>query len=493
VDTGKSKEGQIFSLIMNILKLYNTYEEAYFFERPSRFVMVLQTKKGDIIHAHVLNTGRMEEFCIPQHPFFISPQKHRMFPFKVVATTYQNNFVFLDTIKVNALFFQLLKYNLIPQFRDATHIKREVIFGNSKFDFTFVHNHTNVIVEVKSCTLCHNKLAMFPDAPTLRGQKHLVALDQLARENPAQPFPGNTFDLRESGSPPLVGGVRGGGTKPPGIFGKTEASLEIRNSCSPPPNLPHQGGGTFKSTALSLPGGEYTSLSPSRDLSTPTPSQEGNNTPLLPSRADYKTYVIFLILNASAERFMPNFHTDFDYGNLFLAAKAVNFKAFRLTFIDPVSVDLQSIQEVPIDFLTLKTHCQNKGSYLLVLENPEDITVTVGKLGNIYFQKGWYVYVGSALRALDSRIKRHQKKRKKLFWHIDYIASTIMKVKKVYPIRRLDRIESELAHALEKISDGYIEHFGSTDAQDSSHLFYFHTFPLKHRDFVNIIFNARTL
>lgn len=403
---------------MNILKLYNTCEEAYFLERPNRFVMVLQTKTGNIIHAHVPNTGRMEEFCIPQHAFFISPQKHRKFPFKVVATTYQNNFVFLDTVKVNESFSQLLSHNFIPQFHNATQIKREVSFGNSKFDFMFMHKHTNVIVEVKSCTLCHNRLAMFPDAPTLRGQKHLVTLDQLARGNPPLPFPGG------------------------------------------------------ENTPLCL-------------------LQGGNHRWPLP-KGEYKTYVIFLILNASAERFMPNFHTDFDYGTLFLAARHVNFKAFKLRFIDPVSADLQSIQEVPIDFSTLKTHCQNKGSYLLVLENSEDITLTVSKLGDIHFQKGWYVYVGSALRALNSRIKRHQKKRKKRFWHIDYIASTVMKVKKVYPIRRLDRMESELARALGKISDGYVNHFGSTDAQDVSHLFYFHTFPLTDRNFLDVIFNART-
>ncbi len=382
---------------MKLLKLYNTYEEAYFLERLNRFVMMLQTRNGRTIHAYVPNTGRMEEFCIDQHPFFVTPLKHGKFPYKVIATTYQNQFVFLDTVKVNALFFQLLTNNLIPQFHNITHIKREVTVGTSKFDFTFVHKHTNIIVEVKSCTLCHNRLAMFPDAPTLRGQKHLVALDRLAGENP-----------------PLL-----------------------------------------------LPG-------------------------------ECKTYIIFLILNASAERFIPNFHTDFDYGNLFLAANAVNFNAFKLTCIDPVSVDLKSIQEVPIDFLTTNTHCQNKGSYLLLLENPEDIMVKVGKLGDIRFQKGWYVYVGSALHALDSRIQRHQKKRKKRFWHIDYLASTVMKIKKVYPIRRTDRIESQLAQTIGKISDDYIKHFGTSDSQDSSHLFYFKTSPLRNRKFVEIILNART-
>lgn len=148
---------------------------------------------------------------------------------------------------------------------------------------------------------------------------------------------------------------------------------------------------------------------------------------------------------------------------------------------------------MPIDFSTINTHCKNKGSYLLVLENSEDRGVQVGKLGNIHFRKGWYVYVGSALHALDSRIQRHHRKRKKHFWHIDYIASTVMKIKKVYPIRRPDKIESQLAQAIGEISDGYIKHFGMSDTHDSSHLFYFNTFPPMNRNFIEIVLNARTL
>ena len=374
---------------MTVLNFYDTFEEVYFLERPNRFVMVLQRKDGSIIQAHVPNPGRMEEFCFERQPFFITPVKHTKYPYKVVATTYQENFVFLDTLKVNTLFFQLLTNNCIPQFQNATHITREVTFGNSRFDFTFLYNDRNVIAEIKSCTLCHNTLAMFPDAPTLRGQKHLVSLDRLAR------------------------GQR------------------------------------------------------------------------------YQAYVIFLILNASAERFMPNFHTDFDYGKLMLTANAVNLKAFKLRFIDPVSVDLESIREVPIDVVTTQAYCRNKGSYLLLLENPADITLTVGKLGDIQFQKGWYVYVGSALNALDARIQRHKRKRKKFHWHIDYLASTAMPIKKVYPIRRPEKIESQLARAIETISDRYITHFGTSDTHDISHLFYFKTSPLGNRKFIDIILNAR--
>ena len=375
---------------MNLLHLYDSYEKAYFLERPNRFVMLLQTGDGNTIRAHVPNTGRMEEFCFEGHPFFVSPRRHTKYPYKVVATMYQDNFVFLDTIKVNTLFFHLLNQRLIPQFQQAAQITREVTFGNSRFDFRFVQDQQDVLAEIKSCTLCHNGLAMFPDAPTLRGQKHLLALDRLAAE------------------------------------------------------------------------------------------------------AQYQTHVIFLILNASAQRFMPNVHTDFEYGKLFLAAQHVNFHAFRLRFIDPVCVDLHSIREIPVDFSTLNAYCKNKGSYLLVLENSADVTLTVGKLGDIHFPAGCYVYVGSALNSLDSRIKRHQRKRKKCFWHIDYIASTVMQIKKVYPIRRPERMESQLAQVLGHISDGAIKGFGASDAPDGSHLFYFRTSPLRKRKFIEIIFEAWT-
>jgi sugar fermentation stimulation protein A len=376
---------------MSFLKLYNTYEETTFLERPNRFVMRLHAKDGRIIEAHVPNTGRMEEFCVDDHPFFVTPVSHGKYQYKVIATMYQGEYVFLDTIKVNAIFEQLLCQDCIQEFYGATNIRREVTVDDSKFDFAFVHNRQNVLVEVKSCTLCHNRLAMFPDAPTIRGQRHLATLERLA----------------EAG--------------------------------------------------------------------------------------DFDTYVVFLILNASAKRFMPNFHTDFDYGKLFLSARHVNIKALRLSVATPVTVDLSSVQEIPIDYPTLSANCQNKGSYLLVLENADDVDIHVGRLGTIHLSKGWYVYVGSALNSLDSRLKRHRQKRKKHFWHIDYVASTVMKVKKVYPIRRTDRIESDLAQTLEHICETSIPGFGASDARESSHLFYFSTYPWRYRAFVDLLFTARTL
>ena len=376
---------------MTDLNLYPAYEEVFFHERPNRFVMRLRTGDGRLIAAHVPNTGRMEEFCVERHPFFVTPVSGGKYAYKVIATTYHGEYVFLDTIKVNTIFANMLQQDVLPEFRGATNIKREVAVADSTFDFACTLNQQKTLIEIKSCTLCHNGLAMFPDAPTVRGQRHLATLDRLAREG------------------------------------------------------------------------------------------------------EYVTYVVFLILHAGARRFMPNFHTDLDYAKLFLASEHVKIKTLRVPVRSPVSVDIGSVREIPVDDAALRANCGNKGSYMLLMENTEDINISIGKLGERFFPKGWYVYVGSALNSLDSRLKRHQRKRKKLFWHIDYIASTVMKVKKVYPIRRTDRIEAELAQALEPICDSAVPGFGASDAKESSHLFYFRATPLRKRAFVDLLFTARTV
>jgi len=130
---------------MTQLQLYPTYQEAAFLRRPNRFVMELQATTGEMIHAHIPNTGRMEEFCLTGQPFFIAPTSGT-YSHKVIATHYQGAYVFLDTIKVNDIFGALLTRNLIPTFRDAANIRREVTFGASKFDFTVTLNQRPTII-----------------------------------------------------------------------------------------------------------------------------------------------------------------------------------------------------------------------------------------------------------------------------------------------------------------------------------------------------------
>jgi sugar fermentation stimulation protein A len=60
------------------------------------------------------------------------------------------------------------------------------------------------------------------------------------------------------------------------------------------------------------------------------------------------------------------------------------------------------------------------GCYSLVIELKQRKKLPIGKLGEIAFQSGIYVYTGSAMAGLRARLLRHLTKRKKLRWHIDY-------------------------------------------------------------------------
>jgi len=62
-----------------------------------------------------------------------------------------------------------------------------------------------------------------------------------------------------------------------------------------------------------------------------------------------------------------------------------------------------------------------KGVYVLVVSVGKDISVNVGALGCVNFEKGLYAYVGSAQNNLEKRIERHLRKAKRKFWHIDYL------------------------------------------------------------------------
>jgi Uri superfamily endonuclease len=65
------------------------------------------------------------------------------------------------------------------------------------------------------------------------------------------------------------------------------------------------------------------------------------------------------------------------------------------------------------------------GVYALILEITRDIVVKVGSLGTLKFEKGFYIYIGSARGpgGLRTRLTRHVRGPARIKWHIDYITS----------------------------------------------------------------------
>jgi Uri superfamily endonuclease len=111
-----------------------------------------------------------------------------------------------------------------------------------------------------------------------------------------------------------------------------------------------------------------------------------------------------------------------------------------------------------------------KGSYILVIELKRDKTIQVGKLGKIFFKKGFYVYVGSALNGLEQRIRRHLRSNKKRYWHIDYLLQYAT-ITNVFYKESKDKEECKIAGILAKKLKS-IQSFGSSDCKCKSHLFY---------------------
>ncbi|MEE9379676.1 MAG: GIY-YIG nuclease family protein [Candidatus Lokiarchaeia archaeon] len=125
-----------------------------------------------------------------------------------------------------------------------------------------------------------------------------------------------------------------------------------------------------------------------------------------------------------------------------------------------------------------------KGSYILVIFSGKGREIRIGALGNIFFSKGFYLYVGSGMgntgaSTLVNRVKRHilNHTEKRIHWHIDYLLnSKYTIVYCIYLIPSLQNIECLIANELLNISDGHIKKFGSSDCLCDSHLLYFKDF-----------------
>ncbi len=98
-------------------------------------------------------------------------------------------------------------------------------------------------------------------------------------------------------------------------------------------------------------------------------------------------------------------------------------------------------------------------SYQLFIKVKKDINLKVGKLGRFTFPIGSYVYTGSAKTNINKRIERHLSKKKKLYWHIDYLLNN--DYVEVINTKKSKMIEC----SLNKKTNGtiIIKGFGSTD------------------------------
>ncbi|MFQ3308553.1 MAG: Uri superfamily endonuclease [Candidatus Nanohaloarchaea archaeon] len=111
-----------------------------------------------------------------------------------------------------------------------------------------------------------------------------------------------------------------------------------------------------------------------------------------------------------------------------------------------------------------------KGVYTVYFNLEERKTIECGALGEINFEPGTYVYVGSAMNSLESRIHRHYHNQGNKHWHIDYFSEEAEPESTFFVFTEDSSLECFLADFFAEEAE-IVESFGASDCGCSSHLF----------------------
>lgn len=175
----------------------NNIMEGIFLERPNRFTVTFEkcSAMPVIEKAHLRDPGRLKELLIPGVKLLIRPAQNpanRKTKYDVIAVKSEGIWVLINSGFHSDLAAELIESGILPEFSNYTVEKREYTFGNSRLDFLLRSDEkldkenpetsNKMLLEVKGCTLVEDGHAKFPDAPTIRGKRHLEELIKAKKE-----------------------------------------------------------------------------------------------------------------------------------------------------------------------------------------------------------------------------------------------------------------------------------------------------------------------
>lgn len=365
--------------------------KATFLERPNRFLVRCIADGLGIINAHLPNPGRLWELLLPGATLYLSshvgsdrtqPVKRKT-SYTVLAVQRKGFPIFLHTHLTNQVARYLIERKSIPSLENAEVVRKEISQGRSRFDFLLKENGADLYLEVKSCTLFGDGVAMFPDAVTERGKRHLLELAEMGRNG-------------------------------------------------------------------------------------------------------FRAMILFIVHYPHVKWFMPDFHTDYEFSATLLKVRHdLRILPVAIEWKPGLSIG-EEVKPLEIPWGYLKGEIQDRGSYLLVLRLDRQKLVKIGRLDTIVFQKGYYIYVGSAMNNLTARIQRHRRIRKREHWHIDYLTQAADGFLSL-PTRSSHREECEIADSLSSILASGPSGFGSSDCDCKTHLFWRKQNPLHLEAFHDVL------
>lgn len=158
---------------------YGKIVHGKFITRPNRFIAMVDVN-GEEVKCHVKNTGRCRELLIPGADVILHEpeQGNRKTKYDLVSVYKGDKLINMDSQAPNKIAREYLS-KIIPGLKT---LRAEVKCGDSRFDFYADTENGGMFIEVKGVTLEKDGVAMFPDAPTERGIKHVNGLVRLTVE-----------------------------------------------------------------------------------------------------------------------------------------------------------------------------------------------------------------------------------------------------------------------------------------------------------------------
>ncbi len=155
-----------------------------FINRYKRFLTEVLLDNGKHVMAHCTNSGTMKSCLEAGAEVYLSennnPARKTRYTWEMIKIN--NNWVGINTLWPNEIAYEAIKANRVKQLPRYNMVKREVKFNDSRFDIYCECETEKCFIEVKNVTYKANEYALFPDAVTTRGQKHLNTLIEVKKQ-----------------------------------------------------------------------------------------------------------------------------------------------------------------------------------------------------------------------------------------------------------------------------------------------------------------------
>lgn len=168
------------------MKFHQKLHSGTLLKRYKRFLADVRLEDGSVITAHTANSGSMKGLTEPGNPVFLSyhdsPTRKLKYSWEIVQVGKVK--VGINTHLPNTLVQEGIEQGVVKELQGYGRIQREKKYGkNSRIDLLLSDEKNKYCyVEVKNVTLVEKKVAFFPDAVTLRGQKHLEELESMVAQ-----------------------------------------------------------------------------------------------------------------------------------------------------------------------------------------------------------------------------------------------------------------------------------------------------------------------